>query len=160
MLIPTIPFQMTEIEGYEGTHPNPWPHPGTAHMLTPLWYASLLNNSLSRLYQRSLPPTNQYLDSGTVPYIYLSKRNQQRKASSINNEKNETTKKKGVFGILKNHATEISTAHGFPLIFRSKRWYGKLFWTLILLAAFGAFGRQSYYLLKRYIDAPVSVEVS
>ena len=118
------------------------------------------NNLLSRLNQRSLPPTNQYLDSGTVPHIHFSKRNQQRKASSTNNEKNEIIKKKSVFGILKSHATEISTAHGFPIIFRSKRWYGKLFWTLILLTAFGAFGRQSYYLLKRYIDAPVSVEVS
>ena len=72
----------------------------------------------------------------------------------------ENTQKKSIYGILKTHATEISTAHGIPIIFKSKHWYGKLFWTLIVLVALGAFGRQAYYLLRRYFDSPVAVEVS
>ena len=80
----------------------------------------------------------------------------------IHNKKDigENTQTKSVYGILKNHATEISTAHGVPIIFKSKHWYGKLFWTLVVLIALGAFGRQAYYLLDRYFDSPVAVEVS
>ena len=114
--------------------------------------------------------TSRYLDSGIVSYPNFSNRNQQRKPNvaqnqtkppvEIDEDAGENAQQKGIFSILKTHATEISTAHGYPIIFKSKRWYGKLFWTLVLLTAFGAFGRQSYILFKRYLDAPVSVEVS
>ena len=80
---------------------------------------------------------------------------------SINIEENvgENTQK-SIYGILKTHATETSTAHGIPIIFKSKRWYSKLFWTLVVLVALGAFGKQAYDLIWRYYDYPVAVEVS
>ena len=113
--------------------------------------------------------TSRYMDSGIVRYPNFSNRNQRKPKGSQNQAKvpveadedaGENAQQKSIFSILKTHATEISTAHGYPIIFKSKRWYGKLFWTLVLLTAIGLFGRQSYILFKRYLDAPVSVEVS
>ncbi|XP_072051435.1 uncharacterized protein [Amphiura filiformis] len=70
-----------------------------------------------------------------------------------------TNEEKTCLSIIGNQATEISSAHGYPTIFKSKRWYGKLFWTLVLVLAFCAFLRQAIVLVERYIDAPVAVEL-
>ena len=55
---------------------------------------------------------------------------------------------------------EISTAHGYPIIFKAETWFGKLIWSLIFLGAIAAFVRQTYYLMDRYFEYPVTVEVS
>ena len=131
---------------------------------------TLLSQNNFRFNPISSVPTSRNLQSGIMSYPNFSNRNQQRQPNEthnriqtpINNDENdgEGSQKKGIFSILKTHATEISTAHGYPIIFKSKRWYGKLFWILVLLVAFGAFGRQSYILFDRYLQAPVAVEVS
>ena len=87
-------------------------------------------------------------------------RNQTRPPTSNDKDAEETVKKKSFYGIISTHATELSTAHGYPRIFKAKTWYSKLFWTLILVVASVAFAYQAIKLLTRYLDAPVAVEVS
>ncbi|XP_072050778.1 uncharacterized protein [Amphiura filiformis] len=70
-----------------------------------------------------------------------------------------TVKKKTCYSIIRKHARQISTAHGYPMIFNSESWYGKLFWTLVVVTAFVFFLRQAIVLVTRYIDAPVAVEL-
>lgn len=66
---------------------------------------------------------------------------------------------KSCYSILENQAVEISTAHGYPIIFKAETWFGKLIWSLIFLGALAAFIRQTYLLMDRFFDYPVSVEV-
>ncbi|XP_072029321.1 uncharacterized protein [Amphiura filiformis] len=115
---------------------------------------------------------NNYMDTSVpVRYPYFANTTQQgpkygdstNKYPGTNEDANadgdDVDSDKTCFGIVSNQALEISTAHGYPIIFKSKRWYGRLFWTLILLAAIGAFLRQAVILFDRYIDAPVTVEL-
>ncbi|XP_072016191.1 uncharacterized protein [Amphiura filiformis] len=126
-------------------------------------------NSLNPI---SLISRNEYMDTSVpVRYPYFANTTQQGPKygdstnqyqgtnADANADGDDVDSNKTCFGIVSNQALEISTAHGYPLIFKSKRWYGKLFWTLILMVAVGAFLRQAVIQIGRYFDAPVTVEL-
>ncbi|XP_072051434.1 uncharacterized protein [Amphiura filiformis] len=87
-----------------------------------------------------------------------STQNEPRYGDSTTQNRNRD-ENKTCSSIIRYQATEISSAHAYPIIFKSKRWYGKLFWTLVLVLAFSGLVRQAFVLVKRYIDAPVAVEL-
>ena len=115
---------------------------------------------------------NQYIDTSVpVRYPYFASNTQPQgpkygDASTSDNDAvavvddDDVIQDKTCFSMVETQATEISTAHGYPIIFKSKHWYGKLFWILIFLTATGAFLRQAVILINKYNASPVSVEVS
>ena len=98
-----------------------------------------------------------------LAYPYFTSTRSQEPASE-EQEKDQPDKEddssiKSSYSILKEQALEISTAHGYPIIFKAETWYGKLLWSLICLGAIAAFVRQTYILMDRYLEFPVTVEV-
>ncbi|XP_033639902.1 uncharacterized protein LOC117300278 [Asterias rubens] len=68
-------------------------------------------------------------------------------------------KDESVYNTVKTFATDVSSAHGFPNIFKATSVIGRLLWTLIFMAACSIFVWQVSILIDRFNQYPVSVEV-
>ena len=60
---------------------------------------------------------------------------------------------------IKNFALNVTTAHGFPNIFRSATRVGRLLWTFLFLAGLSVAVFQISLLVLKYLGYPVNVEV-
>ena len=63
------------------------------------------------------------------------------------------------FQIVKHFALDVTTAHGFPNIFRAETTWGRLLWTLLFLVGLGVALGQVTTIILNFSTFPVNVEV-
>ncbi|XP_038044543.1 uncharacterized protein LOC119719240 isoform X2 [Patiria miniata] len=68
-------------------------------------------------------------------------------------------KEGGIYKSVVDFATDTTTAHGFPNMFKATSTIGRLIWAFIFFTALGVFIWQASVLVRRYFMFPVSVEV-